>query len=501
VTDAAQANGRDPGERTEAGVFAELGETLAEFSQELPETPPPEASPPEASPPEASPDEPSDRPPASPTVVLAPPPTPGNDDPGAALERAVAERHQRFRALLVNAARERAARQPQAPSAEENNGPPWSGSPAPPPAPRSALLAAPPPADSQTMTGRAFIEAWKHENRIVEPTWPATTDRRGRAGRMGSVAAENEPGPGGGGAARGSPTGVARLPIYRLFASVGGLLIVLGALTVLFVAFQLLGTNWAAARSQQALRRQIAHNLAQRSARAAGGPGSSALTLADPIPGGAVAILRIPRLHVDKVIVEGTSTADLMKGPGHYPGTPLPGEAGNAAIAGHRTTYGAPFFHLDQLRPGDDIVAVTTGGTFDYRVSSKPRAVSPTDTGVLDPTPDSRLTLTTCTPAYSAAQRLIVVAELDPGEPPLPTPPARARKVQLAGSSVALSGDVHAWPSALLWAMVVLAAGWAAREWGRRWRRLPVYAIAAPFMVVFLFACFENVNRLLPANL
>lgn len=103
--------------------------------------------------------------------------------------------------------------------------------------------------------------------------------------------------------------------------------------------------------------------------------------------------------------------ADLKKGPGHYPGTALPGGSGNAAIAGHRTTYGAPFFRVDELEAGDPIFITIRGGRYRYDVSEL-KIVAPEDAWVLEPTEDNRLTLTTCHPRYSAAQRLIVVAQL-----------------------------------------------------------------------------------------
>ena len=77
----------------------------------------------------------------------------------------------------------------------------------------------------------------------------------------------------------------------------------------------------------------------------------------------------IPAIGVDKIVVEGVSLADLKKGPGHYPETPLPGQEGNAAIAGHRTTYGAPFNRLDELEPGDEITVTTVQGEFTYEVT------------------------------------------------------------------------------------------------------------------------------------
>lgn len=125
-----------------------------------------------------------------------------------------------------------------------------------------------------------------------------------------------------------------------------------------------------------------------------------------------MARVRIPRIGVDKIVVEGVGTEDLKRGPGHYPGTPLPGQLGNAAIAGHRTTYGAPFGDLDELVEGDAIIVETLAGSFRYLVETS-IVVSPDQTEVLDPTPTAHLTLTTCHPRFSARQRLVVRAALD----------------------------------------------------------------------------------------
>src|SRR5207302_2511071 len=101
--------------------------------------------------------------------------------------------------------------------------------------------------------------------------------------------------------------------------------------------------------------------------------------------------------------------------------TPMPGQPGNAAIAGHRTTYGAPFFNLNELQPGDPIFVTTRQGRFRYEVRET-RTVSPSQLSVLNPTPDNRLTLTTCNPRFSASQRLVVVSQLI-GEAAEPSPP------------------------------------------------------------------------------
>lgn len=129
------------------------------------------------------------------------------------------------------------------------------------------------------------------------------------------------------------------------------------------------------------------------------------------VPGSAVAILRIPAIDLDYVVVEGTDTEALKKGPGHYIDTAFPWQdTGRVGIAGHRTTYGAPFWSLDELEPGDRIVLATEYGIFTYRVSGT-EIVAPSDGSVLDQTRDPTLVLTTCHPRFSAAERLIVFAE------------------------------------------------------------------------------------------
>ena len=116
-------------------------------------------------------------------------------------------------------------------------------------------------------------------------------------------------------------------------------------------------------------------------------------------------------IGVNQVVVEGTNTPDLRKGPGHYTGTPLPGQGGNAAIAGHRTTYGHPFYNLDSVKVGDPIVLTTLQGIFVYD-TTKSFVVSPSDTTVIDNVFANHLTLTTCNPRFSASTRLIVQAKL-----------------------------------------------------------------------------------------
>jgi sortase A len=137
--------------------------------------------------------------------------------------------------------------------------------------------------------------------------------------------------------------------------------------------------------------------------------------------GDGLAILRIPRFGrgYAPVVVEGVATDDLQKGPGHFPGTALPGGVGNFVVSGHRTTYGHPFGRLDELKVGDPIVVEVADRYYTYRVTSR-SVVQPTDLNVILPVPDRPgvrptnrvLTFTTCNPKYSASTRLIVHAQL-----------------------------------------------------------------------------------------
>ena len=127
-------------------------------------------------------------------------------------------------------------------------------------------------------------------------------------------------------------------------------------------------------------------------------------------PGQPIGRLHIRRIGLDKVVVEGTTTDILPKGPGHYPATPLPGAPGTVAFAGHRTTYGAPFRHVDSLRKGDQIEFDMPYAKVTYAVE-RLRIVKPTDTWVTDRVGYNRLVLTACHPLYSAAERIVVFAK------------------------------------------------------------------------------------------
>ena len=144
----------------------------------------------------------------------------------------------------------------------------------------------------------------------------------------------------------------------------------------------------------------------------------------NPRRGDAIGRIILPTLGRDYYLIEGTRTSDLRKGPGHYPDTPLPGERGTVAIAGHRTTYGAPFRTIDKLRRGDRVALRMHYGRYTYRVE-KTRIVRPSQIEVKRRVEHDRLVLTACHPLYSAAQRIVVFARLV--KPGAGSPEARHR--------------------------------------------------------------------------
>jgi sortase A len=221
-----------------------------------------------------------------------------------------------------------------------------------------------------------------------------------------------------------------------------------------------------------------------------------------PPIGEAVGTIEIPRIGVDKVVVEGTGREDLKKGPGHYPGTPLPGQVGNAAIAGHRTTYGQPFFDLDKLAPGDEIITTTLAGTYTYKVSET-LVVQPEDVYVVADTPDAQLTLTTCNPKFSARERLVIKADLVPAKSAPPVDASQFRGDD-ARAPVALAegleGETKPLGPAYGWGAIVAAVGLLWWWTFRRWRHpLTWLAGVVPFLVV-LFGFYYFLERVLPAG-
>jgi sortase A len=365
---------------------------------------------------------------------------------------------------------------------------------------------------------------------------------------------------------------------------IGRTLIATGLLMFGFVAYQLWGTGLEYAQAQDRLEDDFAELVAAgpatttettvsatsetpRSTPATAGsvpataPSSTApvattppVTVPDFSAGDVMAFIEIPSIDVATYVVSGVQPSDLKKGPGHYPDTPQPGQLGNSAIAGHRTTYGQPFFRLDQVAAGDEIVVTTVQGRFVYTATGS-EVVGPERSDVVatsDPE-IARLTLTTCDPKYTARNRLVLHADLDvaassapaqepivvtdrpaestappaspaPGDDPVvtaaPVPsttatgattPATTTPVTAATRPTGELADAfsHGWFSddaafaqVAVWGIVVAAIAIGAWLLSRRVRRNWVGALVGivPF-VLALYFFFQNVNRLLPAAL
>ncbi len=315
----------------------------------------------------------------------------------------------------------------------------------------------------------------------------------------------------------------------RIVGYIGRALLATGVLILAFVAYQLWGTGLHEAQAQNELSDQFEAMLAGESPTTTSsdpsGPTSTLPVEVAPTKDLAVAVgdpigrLDIPKLHVDKIVVQGVPLVELDRAPGHYPQTPFPGQAGNSAIAGHRTTYGAPFYNIDKLRPGDEIHVKTLQGSFTYKMIWS-KIVKPDAMWVLDTDPDhpNTLTLTACHPRLDLTERYIVRAVLV-GKPAPRLPGQDAAMKNYAANTDALADGVTAashpgaWPQLLLWAAICaaiwLVVWWASRRWRRtehrqppRWIRAVVpYVVGVPVFGVALFFAFENLSNIVPAGL
>lgn len=303
-----------------------------------------------------------------------------------------------------------------------------------------------------------------------------------------------------------------------------------GVVVLLLVVYQLWGTNIENSRAQGELADEFASHRADTStaeppttteaptttrtpatteaAPSATAPIEVAPTVAPPALGEAVGSYRIPAIGVnsEEWVVEGTGTDQLKRGSAHYPGTPLPGQAGNASVAGHRTTYGAPLKNVDDLVPGDQIFFTTLQGEFTYEVMDV-TIVEPDDISVLEDKGDDRLTLTACHPEFSAAQRIIVAAELV-GNPVAPIEGQDDAALDVLAQTRGETGDPDAidvfasepvlrFPGA--WWGLAAVALWALVRGlayvGHRTRRFPrvlPYLVGTPICLLVLYLFFES---------
>lgn len=343
----------------------------------------------------------------------------------------------------------------------------------------------------------------------------------------------------------------------RILGGIGRSMIALGVLILLFVTYQLWGTGLRTNRAQDDLRRQFDAartlpgdggadtngSVPRTTAPSTTAPGSGASSttapstppgsgvpaageLPPPRPGQPIGIIKIPKIGADFAMVEGVDLNFLAEGPGHFPGTPFPGQAGNAALAGHRTTWQAPFNRIDELVPGDKVSIETVQGLFTYEILPQPggspeapigyRIIQPNQTEILDqPAGQNLLTLMACHPKYSAAQRIIVVGKLVDNPAPTTEKSAESQAainsadqrelIEGSGGGIAVGRPEARGPALILLAVagaIWLLAWFIARPWKswRQWQKWTVYAVALPLFFVPLFFAFEQINKLLPAG-
>ena len=227
---------------------------------------------------------------------------------------------------------------------------------------------------------------------------------------------------------------------WRWFVGgLGKILITLGLLIFGFVGYQLYGTGIQTAAAQSQLEDDFDELLAATTPVTEPEPTPPDLSPTEPVEeepevpaepavtavpaddqnliavenGDALARIEIPAIGVDDIVVAGVTKGDLQKGPGHFPDTPIPGQLGNSAIAGHRTTYGQPFRNVDDLVPGDEIRVTTLNGLFVYSVTGQ-EIVSPSDYEVVATTDPAaaNLTLVSCHPVFTARERIVIFSEL-----------------------------------------------------------------------------------------
>ena len=275
--------------------------------------------------------------------------------------------------------------------------------------------------------------------------------------------------------------------ISRLIDFLGRTMIVAGLLLLSFVAYQLWGTGIVEGRSQTAIAKQFVKPQPIQ-----------------PQLGGLVGRITIPSIGVSKYVVAGVRLKDLERGPGLFPGSPMPGQKGNVAIAGHRTTFGAPFSRIDELRGNERIVLESKDGTFTYIVNGEPKIVLATDTAVAKTTnPDiATITLVSCYPKWTSTKRIVVVATLDSTVLPLPATPLVTSEPIDQQSIAGWFHDPTAWPTVLFFGLALIVIRIVAGLMTRRGRRkIFVYPIAFGIFIPTLFLFFGGLTRLLPANL
>jgi sortase A len=290
-------------------------------------------------------------------------------------------------------------------------------------------------------------------------------------------------------------------------------MITAGVLILLFVVYQLWGTGLHTREAQDQALDEFNSAIEESGAEPISDEpdtevvrrsGQQTIPHAPP-HGQQVGLLQIPAIGIEQgyIVHEGVDLDTLQEGPGHYEGTPLPGEEGNVGIAGHRTTYLAPFNRIDELGEGDRIVfTYPNGSRFVYQYLNTV-IVDPSQTDVLEYKFDDRLTLTACNPKYSARERIVVSARLlgrhaQPAERDPEQVQVQPEEIDLSGES--LDGADQPRTPAVVWGLAAAMVWLAAWAVGRAWRKWPAYVVGLPIFLIMLYGFFENFVYFLPSS-
>jgi sortase A len=252
-----------------------------------------------------------------------------------------------------------------------------------------------------------------------------------------------------------------------------------------FLVFAFVLSGLVQAREQIGLQHRFTNEL-----------GSNLAPIGGVIPKGVpVAVVQIPAIGLNQVVVEGSRSTQLRKGPGHVVGTSLPGQPGNAVIAGRRTLYRGPFGRIGSLHEGDTITVTTGEGKSTYKVNEV-GTLTPGNGSFVQNQADNRLTLFTSSSPWSADGRLVVSATLQ-------SKPYAATQLQrtLDADGLGLTGERDAAPNLLVWLELLAGAALLTAFLSTRWSRSRTWLVCAPVLALLLWLFFESATRLLPATL
>jgi len=271
-----------------------------------------------------------------------------------------------------------------------------------------------------------------------------------------------------------APAGIARGGVQLFLLTVAA-----------FGVFAFLLSGFVQARSQLGLQHRFRTELE-----------SNLAPIGGAIPkGAALAVLQIRAIGLDQVVVEGSRSTQLREGPGHVIGSPLPGQPGNAVIAGRRTLYRGPFRRLGSLHPGNRIRVTTGQGVAHYVVTDVQR-LTPGDGSFVQDNGQDRLTLFTSASSWSSDGRLVVTAKLD-GKAFAATELVR----RLDADGLGLTGQRDAAPNLLVWLELLAGAALLTAYFASRWSRARTWLVCAPVIALLLWLFFESATRILPATL